>query len=452
MHIHIMGICGTLMGGIALLARSLGHRISGSDTHVYPPMSTQLEQYGIQLQEGYDQKHLQPAPDLIIIGNAMSRGNPVVEYILNCRLPYISGPQWLSECLLGTKHVLAVAGTHGKTTTSSILCWILESMQLQPSFLIGGIPQNFGVSARLSEGQYFVIEADEYDTAFFDKRAKFVHYQPQTLIINNIEYDHADIFTDIEAIKREFHHLVRIVPGQGLIIAKHGDAHIEQVLSKGCWSSVEYFSAAQAAWTIKAEANDFSQFNIRHNDDIVGTVQWDIIGRHNAENALAAIIAAQHIGIEAYQACQTLKSFKSVKRRLEWLAEIGNITVYDDFAHHPTAIRLTLEALRQKIGRKQRIIAVMEPCSNTMRQGIHQDTLADACMEADIIFFYQPTKLSWDLQKSTESLGRKCRIVENIDKIIAEVVNVSSAGDNILIMSNRSFGGIQHKLIAAMKE
>ena len=355
MRIHILGICGTFMGGVALLARALGHEVSGSDANVYPPMSTQLREQGIELMNGYDPAHLNSSPDLVIVGNTMSRGNPVVETILNHKLPHISGPQWLSEHILKTRHVLAVSGTHGKTTTTGMLCWILESAGLNPGFLVGGVPQNFGVSARVGGDNYFVVEADEYDTAFFDKRSKFIHYYPDTLIINNIEYDHADIFADIASIRREFHHMVRIVPGNGLIISKKGDTQISQVLEMGCWSPIEYFGQTEAEWRVDALTDHFSQFNVLYNAEIVGTVNWDLIGQFNAENALAAIAAANHVGVKPAQACEALRTLKNVKRRLECLAKINQVTVYDDFAHHPTAIRETLKALRQKV-KDQRII------------------------------------------------------------------------------------------------
>jgi len=454
MKIHILGICGTFMGGIALLARALGHEVSGSDANVYPPMSTQLEEQGIELMNGYEPAHLQPAPDLVIVGNTMSRGNPLVETILNSKIPYTSGPQWLSEHILHTRHVLAVSGTHGKTTTTGMLCWILESAGLSPGFLVGGVPQNFGISARMGGDEYFVVEADEYDTAFFDKRSKFIHYHPDTLIINKIEYDHADIFADIAAIRREFHHMVRIVPGNGLIIAKQGDAQVSQVLEMGCWSSVEYFgdligdraNDIKSEWSVDALADDFSQFNVLHHSRNIGKVSWELIGQFNAENALAAIAAANHVGVEPAQACEALQSLKNVKRRLECLADVNQITVYDDFAHHPTAIRATLEALRQKV-KSQRIIAIMEPRSNTMRQGIHKETLADAFIDADQIYLYAADNLDWDLSKATSSLGEKVKVMQSIDDIVSKVVDLAEAGDHILIMSNGNFSGIQQKLI-----
>ena len=450
MKIHILGICGTFMGGIALLARSLGHEVSGSDANVYPPMSNQLEEQGIELMDGYKPDHLQPVPDLVIVGNAMSRGNPVVEFILNDKIPYISGPQWLSEHILQTRYVLAVSGTHGKTTTTGMLCWILESVGLNPGFLVGGVPRNFGISARLGNQQdhksYFVIEADEYDTAFFDKRSKFIHYHPDTLIINNIEYDHADIFADIEAIRREFHHMVRIVPENGLIIAKQGDDQVSMVINRGCWTPVEYFGEQGSAWRVDPIVDDFSQFNVLCKSQIVGHVSWELIGKFNAENALAAIAAANHIGVEPTQACEALKSLKNAKRRLECLAKVNQVAVYDDFAHHPTAIRVTLKALRQKV-KDQRIIAIMEPRSNTMRQGIHNEVLADAFVDADHIYLYAADNPGWDVSKITSSLGEKVNVMDNIDNIVKTVASLTAAGDNILIMSNGSFSGLHEKLI-----
>jgi UDP-N-acetylmuramate: L-alanyl-gamma-D-glutamyl-meso-diaminopimelate ligase len=440
------------MGGIALLAKARGHEVSGSDANVYPPMSTQLAEQGIELMNGYNPDHLQPAPDLVIVGNTLSRGNPTVEFILNKKLPYISGPQWLSEHILQTRHVLAVSGTHGKTTTTGMLCWILESAGLNPGFLVGGVPQNFGISARLgNQGDmaYFVIEADEYDTAFFDKRSKFIHYHPDTLIINNIEYDHADIFADIAAIRREFHHMVRIVPENGLIIAKQGDAEVSQVLEMGCWTPVEYFADQgdmNSEWRVEALSDDFSKFNVLFDSEIVGKVSWELIGLFNAENALAAIAAANHVGVEPARACEALQSLQNVKRRLECLAEVNQVTVYDDFAHHPTAIRETLKALRQKV-KGQRIIAIMEPRSNTMKQGVHQDTLADAFVEADHTFLYAADNLDWDLSKAVSSLGKKVKVMDNIDNIVSSAASLAEAGDHILIMSNGSFSGLHQKLI-----
>jgi UDP-N-acetylmuramate:L-alanyl-gamma-D-glutamyl-meso-diaminopimelate ligase len=450
MRIHILGICGTFMAGIALLARELGHEVRGSDANVYPPMSTQLKAQGIPLIEGYDPAQLVPAPDLVIVGNALSRGNPCVEHLLNSGLRFTSGPRWLHEQVLQGLHVLAVSGTHGKTTISAMLSWFLEQANVQAGFLVGGIPANFGISARLSPGRHFVIEADEYDTAFFDKRSKFIHYQPTTLIINNIEFDHADIFADLAAIRREFHHLVRIMPGRGLIVALEGDPEIKKVLEMGCWTPVEYFGGAGAMWRATPLLEDYSKFEIMVNDASAGIVSWELIGQHNACNALAAAAAAAHIGIPTGTVCEALAGFKGVKRRLEQLAHINGISFYDDFAHHPTEIRATLTAMRRKAG-KERIIAVMEPRSNTMRMGVHQQTLADSFAAADQVLFYQPGNIHWDLKSQTEGLKEKRGIFTGIDAIITSIVRMAKPGDHVIIMSNGGFGGIQQKLIARFR-
>ena len=438
------------MGGLAVLARELGHDVSGSDENVYPPMSTHLESQGIGLCEGYLTEHLQPNPDLVIIGNTLSRGNPAVEYILNNKLAYISGPQWLYEHVLQGRHVLAVSGTHGKTTTSTILSWLLEKAGYNPGFLIGGIAENFGCSARLTDSEYFVIEADEYDTAFFDKRSKFVHYHPTTLIINNIEFDHADIFNDISAIKREFHNLIRTIPEKGLIIAHYGDKEIKSVIETGCWTPVEYFAGDGARWIIRSDKTDFSSFDIVNNGQVVGQCKWSLIGQHNAENALAAIAAAVNAGMDIKQACNSLSDFKSVKRRLERLASVNGVTVYDDFAHHPTAIKATLAGLRQNVG-KQRIIAIMEPRSNTMRQGVHKETLAPALSEADHCLLFQPPGLAWDLQEATSCLGEKCQVFTDVDSIINTAVSMATSNDHFVIMSNGGFENIHQRLISGLQ-
>jgi UDP-N-acetylmuramate: L-alanyl-gamma-D-glutamyl-meso-diaminopimelate ligase len=451
MKIHILGICGTFMGGIALLARELGHEVSGSDANVYPPMSTQLMEQGITLIEGYELSQLEPAPDLVIIGNAMTRGNPCVEHILNHGLRYTSGPQWLSENVLQGRHVLAVSGTHGKTTATSMLAWTLEAEGLNPGFLVGGIPENFGVSARLGGHEYFVIEADEYDTAFFDKRSKFVHYRPKTLIINNIEFDHADIFADLAAIRREFHHLVRIVPNHGLIIALEGDPEIVKVLQMGCWTPVEHFGGENSRWQARPLQDDYSEFEILLDNQPGGIMRWDLIGQHNANNALAVAAAAGHVGITAGEVCEAMASFKSVKRRLQLLGVVNDITLYDDFAHHPTAIRVTLNALRSKVG-KHKIIAIMEPRSNTMRMGVHGDALAKSFSEADHVIFYQPENINWDLKQQTTSLGSKREIFSDIDNIVENVDKTAKPGDHIVFMSNGGFGGIQQKLLKKLQE
>jgi len=451
MKIHILGICGTFMGGIALLARELGHEVSGSDANVYPPMSTQLMEQGITLIEGYELSQLEPAPDLVIIGNAMTRGNPCVEHILNHGLHYTSGPQWLSENVLQGRHVLAVSGTHGKTTATSMLAWTLEAEGLNPGFLVGGIPENFGISARLGGKEYFVIEADEYDTAFFDKRSKFVHYRPKTLIINNIEFDHADIFADLAAIRREFHHLVRIVPDHGLIVALEDDPEIDKVLDMGCWTPVEFFGGENSRWQARPLQDDYSEFEILVDNQPGGIMRWDLIGQHNANNVLAVAAAAGHVGITAGEVCEAMAGFKSVKRRLQLLDVVNDITLYDDFAHHPTAIRVTLNALRSKVG-KHRIIAIMEPRSNTMRMGVHGEALAKSFSEADHVIFYQPENINWDLKQQTTSLGSKREIFSDIDNIVENVVKTAKPGDHIVFMSNGGFGGIQQKLLKKLQE
>lgn len=449
MRIHILGICGTFMGGLALLARALGHEISGSDDKVYPPMSIQLEKSGITLAQGYVPEHLQPAPDLVIVGNALSRGNPAVEYVLNARLPYISGPQWLGETLLRDRHVLAVSGTHGKTTTAGLLAWLLEAAGFSPGFLIGGIPDNFGVSARLGGGRFFVIEADEYDTAFFDKRAKFVHYRPKTLVINNIEYDHADIFRDLSDIRWQFHQMIRTLPGTGRILALAGDPEIEATLKMGCWTEVEYFGDG-ARWRGKPLLPDCGRFEIYLDGRCLGQVEWPLLGRHNMHNALAALSAAAHAGADPVALLPALGEFRGVWRRLQRLAEVRQITVYDDFAHHPTAIRATLEALRRRVG-AQRILAILEPRSNTMRMGVHRDTLASALAGADLVWLYQPPGIGWDMAEATRLLDGRRRVVDAVSTIIEEVAAAARPGDQIVIMSNGGFEDIQRRLIARLE-
>ena len=439
------------MGGIAILARELGHEVSGSDTNVYPPISTQLMEQGINLIEGYDPSQLDRNPDIVIIGNALGRGNPCIEYILNTNIRYTSGPNWLREHVLQGRHVLAVAGTHGKTTTASMLAWSLEVAGLKPGFLIGGIPVNFNISARLGSPDYFVVEADEYDTAFFDKRSKFIHYRPKTLIINNIEFDHADIFADLAAIRREFHHMVRILPNHGLIIARQGDQEIKQVLEQGCWTPVEYFGADDSRWQARPLRDDYGEFEILVDNQPGGILRWNLIGQYNACNALAAAAAAGHVGLTAGEVCEALAGFSGVKRRLERLDQVNDITVYDDFAHHPTEIQATLAGLRQHVG-SSRIIAIMEPRSNTMRRGTHKSALAGSFKDADVIFLYQPEDITWDLVQSTASLGDRRRVFTNIDEIITATVEIAEAGNHIIIMSNGGFGGIHHKLIERLMQ
>lgn len=428
------------MGGIAQIAKQLGHEVRGCDAKVYPPMSTQLEQAGIKLIEGYDIAQLDYQPDILIMGNAMTRGNPLVEYALDQRLPYTSGPQWLSEQILQNKWVLAVSGTHGKTTTSSMLTWILEHAGLKPSYLIGGVPENFGTSADLQDSDYFVIEADEYDTAFFDKRSKFVHYHPKTLIINNIEYDHADIFEDLAAIQKQFHHLVRIVPETGLIVAPSNDDNVQAVLAKGAWTPI---TGINKDWQAVTLAADGSKFDVLHHGKKVTTVQWPIFGAHNVQNALAAIAAAHHVGITPVQASEALSQFKMVKRRMEVRGIVNDITVYDDFAHHPTAIKTTTAGLRARIGAKAKIIAVIELGSNTMRGDTHKDTLIAAASDADQVIFYLPEDAHVELKSSKQNVT----ILRDIASIIKCVVELAQAGDHVLIMSNRGFGGIHQKLL-----
>ncbi len=449
-NIHILGICGTFMGGIALLARQLGFNVSGSDANVYPPMSTQLREQGISLCDGYDPKHLNPRPDLVVIGNAMSRGNPAIEYVLNEGIPYISGPQFLADRIIQDRWVLAVAGTHGKTTTSSMLSWILEYAGLSPGFLVGGVPQNFGLSARLGNAPFFVVEADEYDTAFFDKRSKFVHYRPRTLIINNIEFDHADIFSDLAAIQRQFHHLVRTVPSRGLILAPHGETASDQTLKMGCWTPVETIGNG-GAWSANKKNADGSEFDVQKSGKVLGTVKWPLIGDHNVHNALASIAAAQHAGVPVETSVAALTEFKNVKRRMEVRGVVNGVTVYDDFAHHPTAIELTLGGLRRSVG-KARIIAVLEPRSNTMRMGVHKDMLAPSLNAADQIVFYAPKDIGWDVASVAGALGKKGHVFSDIGAIINYVTAEAQSGDHVLIMSNGAFGGIHDKLLQAMAQ
>lgn len=442
------------MGGLALLARQLGHKVSGSDQNVYPPMGTQLEEVGILLQKGYAPENLDPPPDMAIIGNALSRGNPEVEAVLNLGLPYVSGPQWLAEFVLQGRWVLAVAGTHGKTTTSSMLAWILEQAGLEPGFLIGGIPLNFGISARLGGSSYFVVEADEYDTAFFDKRSKFVHYRPRTAVLNNLEYDHADIFPDLAAIQRQFHHFVRTIPGEGRIIAPRQDENLAEVLRLGCWTPVEWTalgdSAKDSRWRAQIQSPDASRFMVFHQEKPQGAVTWALSGKHNAANALSAIAAAYHIGIEPGQAIQALKAFKNVRRRLEVRACINGITLYDDFAHHPTAIAATLEGLRGRV-KRERIIAIVEPRSNTMRLGLHQDSLAHALEAADMAFIYRPEGLDWDVHQLSVQVGH-IGVFDTLESIIEQLCREARCGDHLIFMSNGSFGGIHERAAEALKQ
>ena len=449
MHLHILGVCGTFMGGIAQLAQAMGHRVTGSDANVYPPMSTQLEAAGITLYQGYDTAQFDPEPDVVVIGNAMSRGNPAVEYVLARGLRYSSGPQWLAEHVLQDRWVLAVAGTHGKTTTASLLAWILESNDLKPGFLIGGVPGNFGVSARLGEAPFFVVEADEYDTAFFDKRSKFVHYHPRTLVINNLEFDHADIFASLEAIQTQFHHLVRTVPNNGLIIKPVADAAVDEVIARGCWTPLQTVGEG-GEWQAKLQQADGSAFELLHDNKSVCTIQWSLHGLHNVSNALAAIAAAHHAGVPIANVCESLAAFKGIKRRMEIRAQINGITVYDDFAHHPTAIHLTLQGLRNKVGRS-RIIAILEPRSNTMRMGIHANTLAESLSYADQVYLFEPANMNWSLANVQQQLGDKATLAHTTQDIIDQVSAIADSGDHILIMSNGGFEGLHQRLIDRLK-
>ena len=447
MHVHILGICGSFMGGIAAIAKSLGHKVTGSDKNVYPPMSTQLEALGIELTEGYCESQFDPAPDMVVIGNAMSRGNPAVEYVLNRNLPYTSGPQWLLDNLLKDRWVIGLSGTHGKTTTSSMVAWILEHAGLNPGYLIGGVPENFGVSARVGESPFFVIEADEYDSAFFDKRSKFVHYRPKTLVINNLEFDHADIFADLGAIQTQFHHLVRMVPENGLILTPNNTPAIEDMLKRGCWSSRQSLGKE---WHAELLKKDGSEFNVLHNGVIVGTVAWSLLGQHNVDNALMAIAAAHHAGVTLPDAIDALSFFKNVKRRMEVKGEVNNITLYDDFAHHPTAIATTLDGLRKKVG-NARILAVLEPRSNTMKMGVHKDTLANSWQKADEVYLYEPEGMDWSLVDSVAHSNAPTHCFRDVEKIVQGVCNVAQPGDHILVMSNGGFEGIHGRILDALK-
>ncbi|MES2771918.1 MAG: UDP-N-acetylmuramate:L-alanyl-gamma-D-glutamyl-meso-diaminopimelate ligase [Pseudomonadota bacterium] len=455
MHIHILGVCGTFMGGIAQLAKAAGHRVSGCDSQVYPPMSTQLEAAGISLLDGYSADQIALNPDMYVIGNAISRGNPLLEEILDRNLPYVSGPQWLAEHVLRGRWVLAVAGTHGKTSTSAMLAWILEDAGLSPGFLIGGVPQNFALSARLSgadaDSPFFVVEADEYDTAFCDKRSKFVHYRPRTTILNNLEFDHADIFPDLAAIQTQFHHLVRTMPRQGLLVVNAGEANLDAVLARGCWTPVERFQDP-AAWHIEGDDRN-GTLSLKKGSTTLAETSWQLNGAHNHANALAAILAARHIGVRAEQGLAALGKFEGVKRRLELRGAVGGVRLYDDFAHHPTAIATTLAGLRRKHN-GARILAVLEPRSNTMKLGTMKAELANSLSAADEIFCYSEN-LTWDARESLAPLsnaGKKVVIKAQLTQLVAEIVASAQSGDQIVVMSNGGFGNIQQKLIDALNE
>lgn len=486
MRIHILGICGTFMGGIAALARELGHQVEGSDANVYPPMSDQLRALGIDLKEGYAARHLQPAPghpklDLVIVGNALSRGNPAIEYMLNARLPYASGPQWLGENVLRERQVLAVAGTHGKTTTTSLLAHLLDSAGLDPGFLVGGVPGNFGVSARFEKkwqeksdrvhfpepskpvaghiaknapdpflaDPIFVIEADEYDTAFFDKRSKFVHYRPAIAILNNLEYDHADIFPDVAAIQRQFHHLVRIVPGNGRLIVNAEDARLTEVLAMGSWTPVETFGIDAGDWRARLIEADGSAFAVSHKHEKIGEVRWNVLGRHNVMNALAALAAVNAAGIDPHPLLPAFADFANAKRRMELVGEIDGIRVYDDFAHHPTAIAATLAGLRAKVA-GARILVGMEPRSNSMRAGAHARELAPSLRDADGVVFLQKPELEWDAQRVTDALDGRGRTAPDVDALIAALLEQVRRGDHVVFMSNGGFEGAPGRFLAAL--
>jgi UDP-N-acetylmuramate: L-alanyl-gamma-D-glutamyl-meso-diaminopimelate ligase len=455
MHVHILGICGTFMGGIAAIAKAAGHKVTGSDRNVYPPMSTQLRALGIELVEGFEAEQLDLAPDVVLVGNVMTRGVPVIEALLDRGLPYASGPEWLAREVLKDRWVIAIAGTHGKTTTTSLTTWILEYAGLSPGFLIGGVPANFNTSARLGMAPFFVIEADEYDTAFFDKRAKFVHYRPRTLVLNNLEFDHADIYPDVAAIQRQFHHLVRTVPGSGSIIWNAGDERLAQTLKMGCWTPLQGFSATaatQARWHAgDAGAADYSRFEVIESGASRGTVEWDLMGAHNMENALAAIAAAHHAGVPVATAIDALRSFKGIARRMQLRGEVHGIRVYDDFAHHPTAIATTVDGLRRRVG-KERILAVLEMRSNTMRMGVHNDLIAPALAAADEVFMFTPPDLGWDTAPLMRALGARGHAVAAVDAMAVAVARASVAGDSVLVMSNGGFGGLHEKLLTALRQ
>jgi len=458
MHVHILGIAGTFMGGLAAIAKAAGFRVTGADLNVYPPMSTQLTALGIEFVEGYGADQLDLRPDLVIVGNALSRGSPVVEAMLDRGMAYTSGPQWLAEHVMHERHVLAVAGTHGKTTTASMLAWILEHAGLAPGFLIGGVPSNFDATARLGEGSrdtapYFVIEADEYDTAFFDKRAKFVHYRPRTLILNNLEYDHADIYPDVAAIRRQFNQLLRTVPAAGRIVQNGDDDELATTVAMGCWTPRETFSltGAQADWSAALEPGSAGrEFTVLRRGSPIARVDWQLLGEHNVMNALAAIAAANHVGVAAGSAAQALGEFRGVKRRMEVRGVVGGITVYDDFAHHPTAIEATLKGLRARLPHA-RIIAVLEPRSNTMKLGVHRDQLAPALALADRAWVLNPPQLGWDLAAAVAPLHGRVSLASTVDALVEALSAQVQPGDHVLVMSNGGFGGLHEKLLAELR-
>lgn len=445
-HIHILGICGTFMGGVAMIARELGYKVTGSDTNVYPPMSTFLERSGIEIIPNYDVAQLQPTPDMVIIGNAISRGNPCVEYVLDNQLNFTSGPQWLHDNLLKNRWVLAVSGTHGKTTTTGMLAWILDQAGLDAGFLIGGVAGNFGISARAGSAPFFVIEADEYDSAFFDKRSKFVHYNPKTLIVNNIDFDHADIFDDLKSIQRQFHHVIRTMPQKGCILSAKSDKNVQDTLAMGSYCELQ-FIGKDNEWFAEPITADCTQFAVYHHGEKAGEVHWHIWGEHNMHNGLMAIAAAHHAGVTIPMACQALSTFINANRRLEVKGEVNGITIYDDFAHHPTAISATIAALRGKVGKDQRILAVLEPRSNTMKMGVHKDEIAPSLADADQVFVFQPDTIPWQVSQITEALCQPAQWATSIDELVEQVTQVAQPNDHILVMSNGAFGGIHQKLL-----
>jgi UDP-N-acetylmuramate: L-alanyl-gamma-D-glutamyl-meso-diaminopimelate ligase len=451
MRLHILGICGTFMGGVAALARELGETVEGSDANVYPPMSTQLESLGIELMQGYKAEYLQPAPDLVVVGNAMVRGNAAVEYMLDQQLRYISGPQWLGERLLVDREVLAVAGTHGKTTTTSLLAHLLDSAGLAPGFLIGGVPGNFGISARLGQGKPFVIEADEYDSAFFDKRSKFVHYRPRIAILNNLEYDHADIFPDVAAIQRQFHHLVRTVPGNGRLIVNAHDKYLEEVLAMGCWTPVETFGIGKGDWQATLIAADGSAFGVHYKGELIGEVRWPLLGDHSVMNGLAALAAATAAGANPRTLLPAFASFQSVKRRMELVGDVDGVHVYDDFAHHPTAIATTLAGLRAKVG-EARILVALEPRSNSMRLGAHAEALAPSLADADGVVFLHRPELPWDANRVTDALHGRASTAPTVDALLAALKEQTRPGDHVVFMSNGGFENAPRRFAAALGE
>jgi len=459
MHVHILGIGGTFMGGVAAIAKAAGYRVTGADLNVYPPMSTQLQELGIDFIQGYGAEQLDLRPDIVVVGNALSRGSPVVEAMLDRGMAYTSGPQWLAEQVLRKKHVIAVAGTHGKTTTTAMLTWILEESGLAPGFLIGGVPSNFDATARLGSGPFFVIEADEYDTAFFDKRAKFVHYRPRTAILNNLEFDHADIYPDIAAIRGQFNQLLRTVPAAGRIIVNGEDPELAATLSLGCWTPRETFAVAKSSrpggadteWSAEiAPGSAASRFAVLCRGKAVAEVSWPLLGEHNVMNALAAIAAARHVGVHPARAAQALSTFRGVKRRMEIRGVVGGVTVYDDFAHHPTAIATTLDGLRARVA-GARIIAVFEPRSNTMKLGVHSEQIAPALALADRTWFLNSPDLGWDLPAAVSALGARVSFAASVDALVKGLADDSRPGDHILVMSNGGFGGLHDKLLAALR-